>query len=41
VDYYGVSPPDGGDLREQHECEFLAWLRKRHAEYGKPNGYSA
>jgi hypothetical protein len=26
---------DGGDRREQHYQEFLVWLRKKYAEYGK------
>jgi hypothetical protein len=30
---------DGGDRREQHYGEFLAWLRKKYAEYGKTNVY--
>jgi ectoine hydroxylase-related dioxygenase (phytanoyl-CoA dioxygenase family) len=32
---------DGGDRREQHYREFLAWLRKKYAEYGKTNVYFA
>jgi hypothetical protein len=32
---------EGGDLREQHYREFLAWLRKKYAEYGKTNVYFA
>jgi hypothetical protein len=30
---------DGGDRREAHYREFLAWLRKKYAEYGKTNVY--
>jgi hypothetical protein len=32
---------DGGDRREQHYREFLGWLRKKYAEYGKTNVYFA
>jgi ectoine hydroxylase-related dioxygenase (phytanoyl-CoA dioxygenase family) len=32
---------DGGDRREQHYRQFLAWLRKKYAEYGKTNVYFA
>jgi ectoine hydroxylase-related dioxygenase (phytanoyl-CoA dioxygenase family) len=32
---------DGGDRREQHYREFLAWLRKKYADYGKTNVYFA
>jgi hypothetical protein len=32
---------DGGDRREAHYREFLAWLRKKYAEYGKNNVYFA
>jgi hypothetical protein len=32
---------DGGDRREQHYREFLSWLRKKYAEYGKHNTYFA
>jgi ectoine hydroxylase-related dioxygenase (phytanoyl-CoA dioxygenase family) len=32
---------DGGDCREQHYSEFLGWLRKKYAEYGKTNTYFA
>jgi ectoine hydroxylase-related dioxygenase (phytanoyl-CoA dioxygenase family) len=32
---------DGGDCREQHYREFLGWLRKKYAEYGKTNVYVA
>jgi hypothetical protein len=32
---------DGGDRREHHYREFLAWLRKKYAEYGKTNVYFA
>jgi ectoine hydroxylase-related dioxygenase (phytanoyl-CoA dioxygenase family) len=32
---------DGGDRREQHYRVFLAWLRKKYAEYGKTNVYFA
>jgi hypothetical protein len=32
---------DGGDHREQHYREFLRWLRKKYAEYGKTNVYFA
>jgi ectoine hydroxylase-related dioxygenase (phytanoyl-CoA dioxygenase family) len=32
---------DGGDRREEHYREFLAWLRKKYAEYGKTNVYFA
>jgi hypothetical protein len=32
---------DGGDRREAHYREFLAWLRKKYAEYGKSNVYFA
>jgi hypothetical protein len=32
---------DGGDLRERHYREFLAWLHKKYAEYGKTNVYFA
>jgi hypothetical protein len=32
---------DGGDRRERHYREFLGWLRKKYAEYGKPNTYFA
>jgi ectoine hydroxylase-related dioxygenase (phytanoyl-CoA dioxygenase family) len=32
---------DGGDRREDHYREFLAWLRKKYAEYGKTNVYFA
>jgi hypothetical protein len=28
---------DGGERREAHYAEFLAWLRDRYAEYGKTN----
>ena len=30
---------DGGDLRETHYRDFHAWLRKKYADYGKPNVY--
>ena len=32
---------EGGDCREQHYREFLDWLRKKYAEYGKTNVYFA
>jgi 2-aminoethylphosphonate dioxygenase len=32
---------DGGDRREAHYREFLGWLRKKYAEYGKTNVYFA
>jgi hypothetical protein len=32
---------DGGDRREAHYREFLAWLRDKYAEYGKTNVYFA
>jgi hypothetical protein len=32
---------DGGDRRERHYGEFLVWLRKKYAEYGKTNVYFA
>jgi hypothetical protein len=32
---------DGGDRRERHYREFLAWLRTKYAEYGKTNVYFA
>jgi len=32
---------DGGDRREMHYREFLVWLRKKYAEYGKTNVYFA
>jgi ectoine hydroxylase-related dioxygenase (phytanoyl-CoA dioxygenase family) len=32
---------DGGDRREMHYREFLDWLRKKYAEYGKTNVYFA
>jgi 2-aminoethylphosphonate dioxygenase len=32
---------DGGDRREEHDREFLGWLRKKYAEYGKTNVYFA
>jgi hypothetical protein len=32
---------DGGDCREQHYREFLGWLRKKYAAYGKTNLYFA
>jgi hypothetical protein len=32
---------DGGDRREEHYREFLSWLRKKYAEYGKTNVYFA
>ena len=32
---------DGGDRREQHDGEFLPWLRKKYAEYGKTDVYFA
>jgi hypothetical protein len=32
---------DGGDRRERHYREFLAWLRKKYAECGKTNVYCA
>jgi ectoine hydroxylase-related dioxygenase (phytanoyl-CoA dioxygenase family) len=32
---------DGGDRRERHYREFLGWLRKKYAEYGKTNVYFA
>jgi hypothetical protein len=32
---------DGGDRREAHYREFLAWLRAKYAEYGKTNVYFA
>ncbi len=32
---------NGGDRREQHYREFLPWLRKKYAEYGKTNVYFA
>lgn len=30
---------DGGDRRDAHYAEFHAWLRKKYAEYGKPDVY--
>jgi ectoine hydroxylase-related dioxygenase (phytanoyl-CoA dioxygenase family) len=39
LSYNAVS--DGGDRREQHYREFLGWLRKKYAEYGKTNVYFA
>jgi hypothetical protein len=32
---------DGGDCRTAHYREFLGWLRKKYAEYGKTNVYFA
>lgn len=32
---------DGGDRREAHYQEFLAWLKKKYAEYGKTDVYFA
>lgn len=32
---------DGGDRRERHYREFLGWLRKKYAQYGKTNVYFA
>jgi len=32
---------DGGDRRDRHYREFLGWLRKKYAEYGKTNVYFA
>jgi ectoine hydroxylase-related dioxygenase (phytanoyl-CoA dioxygenase family) len=32
---------DGGERRELHYREFLDWLRKKYAEYGKTNVYFA
>jgi hypothetical protein len=32
---------DGDGRREQHYREFLAWLRKKYAEYGRTNVYFA
>jgi ectoine hydroxylase-related dioxygenase (phytanoyl-CoA dioxygenase family) len=32
---------DGGERRERHYREFLGWLRKKYAEYGKTNVYFA
>jgi hypothetical protein len=32
---------DGGDRRDAHYTEFLAWLKKKYAEYGKKDVYFA
>jgi len=32
---------DGGEQREKHYREFHAWLRKKYAEYNKPDTYFA
>jgi 2-aminoethylphosphonate dioxygenase len=32
---------DGGDCREAHYRDFLAWLKKKYAEYGKTDTYFA
>jgi ectoine hydroxylase-related dioxygenase (phytanoyl-CoA dioxygenase family) len=32
---------DGGDQRDRHYREFHAWLRKKYAEYNKPDTYFA
>jgi len=37
LSYNAIS--DGGDQRDRHYEEFLAWLKKKYAEYGKMNVY--
>jgi ectoine hydroxylase-related dioxygenase (phytanoyl-CoA dioxygenase family) len=37
LSYNAIS--DGGHQRDQHYKEFLEWLRKKYAEYGKTNTY--
>ena len=32
---------DGGDRRGRHDADFLAWLKKKYAEYGKTDTYFA
>jgi hypothetical protein len=39
--YLSYNAESDGDRREQHYREFLAWLRKKYAEYGKTNVYFA